>query len=152
MPQAEKPQAEKPEPTSKWPGHRVAHPREATGRVLHLTCEWCGSEFWWEPPPRGRTPRYCCASHRHRAYEARAGDGRAEQEPTGRRDALHSARLAARLALEDLRAGKPEQCERRLVELAGDLADGPEYQPGPRMSDWDRDRRGRRQVTASPTR
>lgn len=92
------PQAEKPEPTSKWPGYRVAHPDQAGGRVLH------------------------------------------------------GARLAARAALEDLRAGKLEECERRLAEMAGDLADGPSYEPGPRMSDWDRDQQKRRPVAASPTR
>lgn len=34
------------------------------------TCAWCGTSF--ETPPRpGPTPRYCKASHRQRAHEAR---------------------------------------------------------------------------------
>ncbi len=44
------PQADKPEPTSKWPGHRVAHPAQAGGRVLHLTCET------WSPSGGSRRP------------------------------------------------------------------------------------------------
>jgi hypothetical protein len=32
-------------------------------------CAWCRKLF--KPPQRGRPPRYCCRSHRQRAYERR---------------------------------------------------------------------------------
>lgn len=35
-----------------------------------FTCEWC-DEVFSRPPRRGPNPRYCSASHRQRAYEAR---------------------------------------------------------------------------------
>lgn len=35
-----------------------------------LTCEWCGREFE-RPTDKGRSPKYCSASHRGRASEER---------------------------------------------------------------------------------
>jgi hypothetical protein len=34
-----------------------------------VRCAFCKKAF--KPPLRGRPPRYCCASHRQRAYEVR---------------------------------------------------------------------------------
>ena len=49
----------------------------ASERLLERTCEWCG-----KPVPysgRGRPPRYCSPAHRHRAWELRTAQDRAER-------------------------------------------------------------------------
>jgi hypothetical protein len=38
-------------------------------RKRTVKCAYCGQRF--KPPKRGRPPRYCCASHRNRAYVVR---------------------------------------------------------------------------------
>lgn len=45
----------------------------AERRTRQPTCAFCGAAF--TPGPDARTrPRYCCRSHRQRAYEARQRD------------------------------------------------------------------------------
>jgi hypothetical protein len=39
-----------------------------------LKCAFCGKRF--PPPARGRMPKFCCRSHRQRAYELRRASER----------------------------------------------------------------------------
>lgn len=38
--------------------------------VVKLICEWCGDPFT-PTNKRGRKPKFCCPSHKQRAYELR---------------------------------------------------------------------------------
>lgn len=89
---------------------------------LALTCEWCGRPL----PPRGsRGPwaRYCRASCRQRAYEARliakavAGAGRV-RDPNQPPDATVLAGLASRLE---------QLAEAQEAARAEALSDDPDY-------------------------
>jgi hypothetical protein len=42
---------------------------ETVTKKPKLKCAWCKKRF--SAPARGRTPKYCCRSHRQRAYERR---------------------------------------------------------------------------------
>jgi methionyl-tRNA synthetase len=62
-------------------------------------CAHCGQRF--EPPKRGRPPRYCCPSHRQQAYVTRLASRqnllRLAQEDRGeirRKDEMRRERIA----------------------------------------------------------
>lgn len=57
-----------------------------------LTCEFCGHAFE-RPNVKGRSPRYCSASHRQRAYVARKIE-RLETENAELRDRVRQLEAA----------------------------------------------------------
>lgn len=88
--------------------------------LLTRSCEWCGGGFPVETHP-GRPRRYCRASHRQRAYEARREAQRRGLAPdevliTKRawhqlRDSLYRLETAAEDVAIDLQAGRPTKAD-----------------------------------------
>ena len=53
-----------------------------TKRVTKMKCRWCRKRF--QPPSKGRRPRYCSHSCRQRAYEARRAQQKVPELLLGR--------------------------------------------------------------------
>lgn len=100
---------------------------KATGAdgTAAFVCDWCHKPF--EPPKRrrGPLPRYCCRSHRQRAYEARRTSPRPEASAL-----LEQALAALETALADATSPRDVLAAyRRVADAAAALLRRP--LPGP---------------------